>query len=133
MTPQKTSLSYANYKKLSKKLFQFEDTYEPIMIGKQTLHDFVVGAVAHDDLAEPISTRTKRILLEIKGDYTTNPATLRNALQLRYNLKYNDNNYSTLQMRLDALVRPSARISDEETNACSTVGACVALVTSKTS
>jgi len=80
---------------------------------------------------ERYDVATKRIILEIAGDDTTDPSTLGESLKLRDNLQYGDNEYVLLQIRLDEYVKScnkDASVTPAEVNACTTVGSCVDLV-----
>jgi|GEM_PF-5597379 len=85
---------------------------------------------------EPHDVAVKRMILQIAGDFSTEPGSLRESLSLRDNLQYKDNEYSLLQIRLNSYVktqRKDSLISAEEVNGCNKVGDCIDLVEGKLS
>lgn len=85
---------------------------------------------------ESYDIATKRVILEIAGDSSTDPATLRESLKLKDNLYYGDNEYRLLQIRLNEYVqskKKEASISTDDASGCTTVGDCVTLIGGKLS
>lgn len=130
------SMKTSDFKKLLKKLKGLEEMNPSAKIGKFATSKFMIAAANPDDIADSPEIRTKRIILQIAGDFDTNPATLSNSLSLKLNLQYGDDEYSVLQMRLNKLVKSikaSASIDDDETGDCKIVKDCVTLVNDKIS
>jgi len=134
MAKQQMLLNVSDYKRLRKLLKSNPETAEKMKIGRNSIKQFLIAAVTHDDQSDPASTRVKRIILEIAGDFNTDPSSLQNSLDLAKNLMYGDDEYSLLQIRLNKLVKEykkTASVSEDEAANCSTVGDCVSLVDGK--
>jgi hypothetical protein len=129
-------ISFANFAKLHDKISAFEEKNGPIKIGKKTLSQFMRKTVSIiDDSGDAQPVRTRRRILFAGGDYTSDPAVLRGSLDLKKNLSYGDDEYSSLQGMLDILVREyvdSASVSLSETTACTLVSDVLKMVTTKT-
>jgi hypothetical protein len=81
---------------------------------------------------ENIDTKVKRLILNVKGNYTTNPDDLFNELELKSNLLYNSTDFIFLARKLNQLIVVNdKKINNSEMNKCKTVGDCVTLVKSK--
>jgi hypothetical protein len=134
MAKHKIKLSASAFKKLHAKLKKIELANPNHTIEGWSLSSFLLANTAVDDKNDPPAIRTKRIVLQIAGDFSTNPANLDNRVRLARDLLYGADEYSLLQMRLDALVKEyksSASVSESEANDCVKVGDCVNLVDSK--
>lgn len=85
---------------------------------------------------DPVDNAVKRIILNIAGDNSTDPSTLRESLKLKDNLHYGDDEYRLLQIRLNDYARSKnkdASVSTDEASGCDSVGDCIALVERKIS
>ena len=83
---------------------------------------------------ESIAYEVKKAILNTKGDNSTDPYELLDAINLKDNLLFNNNDYIMLALRLNELILiPAKKITIAEINKCKIVGDCVALVKSKTS
>ena len=134
MAKHKIKLSASAFRKLHAKLKKIESANSNHTIDGWNLSSFLIANAAADDKTDPPAIRTKRIILQIAGDFTTKPENLKNAVDLVKHLLYGDDEYSLLQMRLDSLVKENkstASVSDSEASDCGTVGDCVDLVDSK--
>lgn len=81
-----------------------------------------------------VSIRTKRIILQIAGDFDSDPNDLADEMKLVKNLLYGDDEYQLLQIKLDLLVKEykkDASIADNEASDCATVKDCLDLVNAK--
>lgn len=102
--------------------------------GNNKLYREIMGSAFLEDESSNIVTKTKKIILYIAGDFTSDPDELQNEIDLKDELNYQDDEYSILQMRLNKLVKEyndDESIDEDETNECDTVGDCVKLVQSK--
>lgn len=102
--------------------------------GNNKLYREMMGSAFLEDESSNIVTKTKKIILYIAGDFTSDPEELQNEIDLKDELNYQDDEYSILQMRLNKLVKEyndDESIDEDETNDCDTVGHCVKLVQSK--
>lgn len=102
--------------------------------GNNKLYREMMGSAFLEDESSNIVTKTKKIILYIAGDFTSDPGELQNEIDLKDELNYQDDEYSILQMRLNKLVKEyndDESIDEDETNECDTVGDCVKLVQSK--
>lgn len=102
--------------------------------GNNKLYREMMGSAFLEDESSNIVTKTKKIILYIAGDFTSDPDELQNEIDLKDELNYQDDEYSILQMRLNKLVKEyndDESIDEDETNECDTVGDCVKLVQSK--
>ena len=131
------SIKTSQFAKVHAKLKKFDTENKALKIGNMSLSNFLVANMdSQDDAGESKEVRTKRIILHIAGDFSRDPQTLQNSIQLKSNLGYGDDEYSLLQIRLDKLVKESnktAGTSPAEINNCAKVGDCVSLVNAKTS
>jgi hypothetical protein len=137
MRKSSISINPSKFAKIHATIKKFEKENKAIKIGKMSLSNFLV---ANTDILTPVTenieTRTKRIILQIAGNYSKDPQKLQNSVQLRGDLGYGDDEYYLLQIRLDKLVKEynkTAGINSTEANDCEKVGDCVSLVISKTS
>jgi hypothetical protein len=90
--------------------------------------------VVKPEANEPAAVTVKRIILNIAGDFSTEPSALQESIDLRRNLQFKDNEYRLLQIRLDEFVqtkKEGATVSTDEANGCSTVGDCISIAESK--
>lgn len=136
MAKKQMLLNVTDYKRIRQLLKKNAVVAKAMKIGGNSITSFLVAAITHDDKSDTPEIRTKRIILEIAGDFSTDPATLQNALDLAKNLIYGDDEYSLLQIRLNRLVKEykrTASVSEDEATNCSTVGDCVTLVNDKIS
>lgn len=134
MAKYRITLKPGHFKMLYLKLKKIEAADPSLKIGNASLTDFLIVNSLSDDQKDSPEIRTKRIILHIAGNFTTNPATLKDGIDLVQNLLYGSDEYTLLQMRLDTLVKEykaSASISSSEAGNCSTVGDCTQLVDSK--
>lgn len=102
--------------------------------GNNKLYREMMGSAFLEDESSNIVTKTKKIILYIAGDFTSDPGELQNEIDFKDELNYQDDEYSILQMRLNKLVKEyndDESIDEDETNECDTVGDCVKLVQSK--
>ncbi len=130
----KLTIKPADFKKVHSKLKKLESEDNSLKINGLTISNFLLANTSFDDKDDLPEIRTKRIILQIAGDFSTKPEDLKDNIKLRINLLFGDDEYSLLQMRLNSLVKelkPDASISDDETNNCTTVGDCTKLVKSK--
>ncbi len=131
---KKILIKPADFKKVHAKLKKLESKDPSLKINGLALSHFLLANTSFDDKADPPEIRTKRIILQIAGDFSTKPEDLKDNIKLGINLLFGDDEYTLLQMRLNALVKeykPTASVSDDETNDCVTVGDCTKLVKSK--
>ena len=134
MAKHRITLKPGDFKKLIAKIKKMEAADSSLKIGNASLSSFLIANSLADDQKDTPEIRTKRIILHIAGNFTTNPETLQDGINLRLNLLYGSDEFTLLQMRLDTLVKEfkaSAGISSSEANDCSVVGDCTALVDSK--
>ncbi|MGH2666514.1 hypothetical protein [Flavobacterium sp.] len=120
----------SNEKKYNKevKLLQEENHKEV-----RKLMSKYLTTLSHFDTAEgDISFKVKRVILNVKGNYSTDPNQLMELLNLKKNLLYNANDYIMLAIKLNEfIVSPDSKITMAEMNKCKTVGDCIALVNKK--
>ncbi|MBL0183748.1 MAG: hypothetical protein IPP96_16265 [Chitinophagaceae bacterium] len=134
MAKHRISLKPGDFKKLHAKLKKLEVADPSLKIGNTLPSNFLIANAVADDQTDTPEIRTKRIILHIAGNFTTKPETMGDEIDLTINLLYRSDEYTLLQMRLDALVKEfkaSASISSSEATGCSTVGDCTALVDEK--
>lgn len=127
-------LKVSDFKKVHSKLKKLEANDNSLKINGLSISSFLIANLSIDDAVDLLEIRTKRIILQIAGDFSSKPKDLKDSIKLKINLLYGDDEYSLLQMRLNSLVKEykkSARISDNETSDCTTVGDCIELVNSK--
>lgn len=129
-------ISKARFAKLHAKLKKLEAGDNASKIGNMRLYTFLVADAAFkDDKDDPKPIRTKRIILLIAGDFTTKPENLNGSVKLKANLRYQADEYTLLQKRLDKPVKeylPITRVSKKEATDCEKVPDCVTLVNKKT-
>ena len=137
MAKKMINISQSKFSRLHAKLKAFEKKNGAIKIGNKSLTNFLLSSSEFSfGENEPKHIRTKRIILQIAGDYSTSPNDLKGTIKLKSNLKYGTDEYALLQTRLDKLVKqykPSATISSTEANNCEKVSDCTKLVNDKTS
>lgn len=134
MKTRKLKFKVSDFKKVHSALKKLEASDKKVKINGLSISDFLIANLSIDDETDSPVIRTKRIILQIAGDYSSNPAELNDNIKLTLNLFYSDNEYSLLQMRLNSLVKEykkTANITDDETIDCATVGDCTELVISK--
>ncbi len=79
-----------------------------------------------------IDTKVKRAILNVKGNYSSDPSELPNSMNLKANLLYNSNEYIMLAIKLNELIPDKTkRITMAEMSNCKTVSDCIILVTKK--
>ena len=131
------SIKASKFARIHAKIKNFEKENKAIKIGKMSLSSFLVANTEFlSPVAESKEVRTKRIILQIAGNYSKDPQTLQNSVQLKSSLGYGDDEYYLLQIRLDKLVKEynkTTGISSTDVNRCEKVGDCVSLVIAKTS
>lgn len=91
-------------------------------------------ALSHLDAAVgDLPFMVKKAILNVRGNYTTDPDGLPEQLNLKVNLGYNSNDYIMLAFKLNEIIaNPAASITMAEMNKCKTVGDCIALTNKKT-
>lgn len=131
---RKLTIKPTDFKKVHSKLKKLEAKDKSLKINGIALSHFLLANTSFDDQSDLPEIRTKRIILQIAGDYSSKPEDLKDNIKLRINLLFGDDEFSLLQMRLNSLVKeykPTASISDDETSDCTTVGDCTKLVKAK--
>lgn len=131
---KKITLKTADFKKVYTQLKKLESKGDIFKINGLSLSGFLIASATFDDHDDTPEIRTKRIILQIAGNSSVKPENLPDHIKLGLNLLYGDNEYSLLQMRLNALVKTyntKESVSDNETSDCVTVGDCTVLVNSK--
>lgn len=81
---------------------------------------------------ENIDLKVKRRILNVKGNYSTNPSEVIDELDLKTNLLYNSNDFILLAKKLNELISETTKkITTVEMKKCKTVKDCIILVNSK--
>lgn len=130
----KLQLKISDFNKVHSKLKKLESKDKSLKINGIPISSFLTANSNIEDKADSPEIRTKRIILHIAGDYSSRPEDLKDNIKLKINLLYGDDEYSLLQIRLNSLVKEykkTARVTNDETNNCSSVGDCTKLVNSK--
>jgi hypothetical protein len=125
----------SDFKKLHMTLQKLEQTDPKLKIMGLSISNFLIAKLGIEDESDSREIRTKRIILQIAGDFTSKAEELEDDLKLKINLLYSDNEYSLLHMRLNRLVKEyknTVKVTEDEVNDCTTVGDCTKLVNSKT-
>jgi len=126
----------AKFAKLHAAVKSFEAKNGSIKIGKLSLSSFLLANTSvSNDRNDSKPVRTKRRVLHIAGDFTTDPSTLSGTIKLKANLHYGNDEFALLQIQLNKLVKEylsSASVSKTEADKCETVADCVKLVNAKT-
>lgn len=134
MSKRKLNFRASDIKRMHSKLKKMEKKDPSFKINGLPVSSFLIANLRADDAVDTPEIRTKRIILQIAGDFSTKPIDLKDNVKLKINLLYGDDEYSLLQMRLNSLVKEykaGASVSDDEAGDCVTVGDCTELVDSK--
>jgi hypothetical protein len=127
-------LKISDFIKVHSKLKKLESKDQSMKINGIPISSFLTANSSFGDNADPPEIRTKRIILQIAGDFSSKPEDLNDNIKLKINLLYGNDEYSLLQIRLNSLVKEykkTASMTNDETNNCSSVGDCTRLVNSK--
>lgn len=131
---KKLEITLSDFAKLHRQIKKFEEKNGPIQIGNQKLEHFLLTRTSFADHGLTPEIRTKEIILQVAGNYDIKPEDLKDNVNLKDNLLYNDDSYSILEMRLNILIKgykKDAVIDDDEMTGCDNVGDCVKLVDDK--
>ncbi len=106
-----------------------EDSYKKV---RKAMSKHLIALSQFDLKDGDTALRVKKIILNVKGNYSTNPDELPTGLSLKDNLLYNSNEYIMLAIKLNELIPDGKpKITMTEMRKCKTVSDCITLVTSK--
>lgn len=123
--------SYHSVNKRSSRDLKILQTENNIAL-KQLVSKQHTSPTKFDIVDNTIDLKVKRRILNVKGNYSTDPSEVLDELDLKANLLYNANDFTLLARKLNELITDgSKKITDAEMKKCKTVKDCIVLVNSK--